>query len=165
MYYILFAKNTKRVVKVSKEPLKKQSTDYYGEAEFYGELPKKYDYLTVANVQEQTDTWTEKEIVETENEQGEIVTEEIEVPKSRTYFVCDLVANFRPAKTEQQLLKEKQQQLRKLRETECFAYINRGEMWYKRLTEEQKIELDAWYQAWLDITETLEIPSKPTWLL
>jgi hypothetical protein len=29
---------------------------------------------------------------------------------------------------------------------------------------EQKIELQTWYQAWLDITETGEIPKKPDWL-
>ena len=74
------------------------------------------------------------------------------------------MANFRPAKTEEQLLQEKQQQLRKLREAECFALVNRGELWYNRLTEEQKTELEKWYQAWLDVTETLTIPNKPNWL-
>ena len=53
---------------------------------------------------------------------------------------------------------------RDLRETDCFPIINRGTAWYNSLTEEQKIELDAWYQAWLDVTETKVIPEKPTWL-
>ena len=53
---------------------------------------------------------------------------------------------------------------RDLRETDCFPIINRGTAWYNSLTEEQKAELDAWYQAWLDVTETKVIPEKPTWL-
>lgn len=31
--------------------------------------------------------------------------------------------------------------IRRRRETECFAYINRGELWYSLLTDEQKVEL------------------------
>lgn len=54
--------------------------------------------------------------------------------------------------------------LRQMREQECYPYINRGELWYSKLTEEQKIELDNWYNAWLDVTDTLVIPTKPLWL-
>ena len=54
--------------------------------------------------------------------------------------------------------------LRQRRETECFSYINRGQLWYDRLTEEQKAELDAWYAAWLKVTDTLTAPKKPSWL-
>ena len=54
--------------------------------------------------------------------------------------------------------------LRKRRETECFSYINRGQLWYARLTEEQKAEMQAWYAAWLKVTETLTVPEKPSWL-
>lgn len=53
---------------------------------------------------------------------------------------------------------------RRLRETECFSVINRGEMWYGTLTETQKAELQEWYLAWLNGTETLIVPEKPTWL-
>lgn len=53
--------------------------------------------------------------------------------------------------------------IRNLRQ-ECFAIINRGELWYNRLSESQKQELDDWYQAWLDVTETKVIPKKPEWL-
>jgi hypothetical protein len=53
---------------------------------------------------------------------------------------------------------------RVLRDTECFAVINRSFLWYSNLSEEQKLELQTWYQAWLDITETRKIPAKPTWL-
>jgi hypothetical protein len=54
--------------------------------------------------------------------------------------------------------------LRQMREEECYPFVNRGELWYKRLTEQQKKEFDMWYQAWLDVTDTLVIPNKPYWL-
>lgn len=54
--------------------------------------------------------------------------------------------------------------LRLQRAKECFSYINRGELWYERLTVVQKEELNTWYQAWLDVTETKVIPEAPEWL-
>jgi hypothetical protein len=54
--------------------------------------------------------------------------------------------------------------LRSMREKLCFPYINRGELWYSRLTAEQKDELNVWYQAWLDVTTTKVIPEAPEWL-
>ena len=55
--------------------------------------------------------------------------------------------------------------LRSQREKACFPYINRGYLWYSKLTEEQKVELDAWYQAWLDVTKTKVVPAVPEWLV
>ena len=46
----------------------------------------------------------------------------------------------------------------------CFGIINRGPAWYNTLTEQQKNELQSWYQAWLDVTDTLIEPVDPTWL-
>lgn len=54
--------------------------------------------------------------------------------------------------------------IRQRRETECFAYINRGELWYSLLTDEQKVELANWYLSWLDAPETRTIPAPPVWL-
>lgn len=54
--------------------------------------------------------------------------------------------------------------LRSQREKICFPYINRGELWYSRLSNTQKAELSTWCQAWLDITETKIIPETPIWL-
>ena len=54
--------------------------------------------------------------------------------------------------------------LRQMREEQCYPYVNRGELWYSRLTQEQRAEFNAWYQAWLDVTETLIIPTKTLWL-
>ena len=55
-------------------------------------------------------------------------------------------------------------QLRRRREEECFAVINRGELWYEHLTVPQKVELGHWYDAWLNVTETKVVPKKPEWL-
>ena len=55
-------------------------------------------------------------------------------------------------------------ELRKRRDAECFSYINRGQPWYDRLTDEQKAELSAWYADWLKVTDTLTAPEKPSWL-
>lgn len=54
--------------------------------------------------------------------------------------------------------------LRNQREKECFSYINRGYLWYSKLTDEQKEELASWYQAWLDVTDTKVVPNAPMWL-
>ena len=56
-------------------------------------------------------------------------------------------------------------ELRAQREKACFIYINRGNLWYSKLTTEQNEELDMWYQAWLDVTETKIVPEKPEWLV
>ena len=55
--------------------------------------------------------------------------------------------------------------LRNQREVECFPIINRGKLWYDNLTTEQIAELNKWYNAWLDVTETKVIPNKPNWLV
>ena len=56
------------------------------------------------------------------------------------------------------------QELRDRREVECFTVINRGQLWYESLDGQQRTELRDWYNAWLKVTETLEVPEKPTWL-
>ena len=61
-------------------------------------------------------------------------------------------------------------QIRALREMECFSVINRGKLWYDRLTDEQYKELSDWYDAWLNVTErkrgakSFSIPQRPKWL-
>lgn len=54
--------------------------------------------------------------------------------------------------------------LRAKRETECFPIINRGQLWYDALSEQQIVELKEWYIAWLNVTDTLVIPNKPNWI-
>ena len=55
-------------------------------------------------------------------------------------------------------------ELRHKREKKCFPIINRGALWYNHLSEEQRAELDVWYQAWLNVTETKVVPEIPEWL-
>ena len=54
--------------------------------------------------------------------------------------------------------------IRRRRAQECFPIINRGFLWYDRLTIEQLDELASWYQAWLDAPRTKIIPESPSWI-
>ena len=74
-----------------------------------------------------------------------------------TNKIIDYVKPDRSIVTQQKTLRFK-------REKECFPIINRGQLWYSTLTAEQYRELQTWYQAWLDVTETLVAPEKPGWL-
>lgn len=56
------------------------------------------------------------------------------------------------------------QALRQRRQTECFSYVNRGQLWYATLTVKQIAELTLWYKAWLNVTETMSVPERPAWL-
>jgi len=67
---------------------------------------------------------------------------------------------------------EIKERLRFERQMQCFEIINRGEifwdyLWQKFTQDEviiKKQELMNWYHAWLDVTETKAIPTKPLWL-
>lgn len=62
--------------------------------------------------------------------------------------------------TQEELL----QTFRQKREIECFTIINRGKLWYDKLTKEQLNELQIWYEDWLNVTETKDVPEKPVWI-
>lgn len=51
-----------------------------------------------------------------------------------------------------------------IRSQACFPVINRGQLWYNNLTDEQKEELSKWYNEWLNVTTTLVMPETPDWL-
>jgi hypothetical protein len=55
------------------------------------------------------------------------------------------------------------QVLRDLRQKECFAYADRP-LWYNNLSQEQKTQVDEWYNAWLNVTTTFVIPEKPSFI-
>lgn len=164
MYYILYNLETKKVEHYDTNPLKEQNWNVYGKAQFDGELPKA-DWLTVDNIRLKTESWTEKEQVEKLddsgqpifNEQGEVVYEEIEVPKSRTYFICDLVANFRPAKTQQEIAKQKAQVrinvLKELLQDSDYQAIKYAEGW---IAAEEYKQIKAQRQVWRDEINELE---------
>jgi hypothetical protein len=42
--------------------------------------------------------------------------------------------------------------------------MNRSPLWFMSLSTEKQDELKKWYQAWLDVTETGVVPTKPDWL-
>lgn len=55
--------------------------------------------------------------------------------------------------------------LRTRRQIECFNVVdNRSQLWWDHLTDDQKKELNDWYEAWLCVTKTHIIPEKPGWL-
>lgn len=66
--------------------------------------------------------------------------------------------------TEQELKEIKIKELRGKRESECFPVINRGILWYNKLDSKKIEELEKWYNDWLNVTETLVVPTKPDWL-
>lgn len=61
-------------------------------------------------------------------------------------------------KTQVELLQEQ-------RKNECFNVLeSKSKLWYDNLTEVQYNELNTWYNAWLNVTDTLVVPTKPTFL-
>ena len=56
-----------------------------------------------------------------------------------------------------------QERIRKLRKEKCFPIVNRGKLWYERLSDKEIGELNEWYQKWLDATETLIAPDDLSW--
>lgn len=87
--------------------------------------------------------------------------EAVEYKPARTYDEAILV--YIPY-TQYELENIKIEELRRLREIECFPIVNRGVLWYNELTSEQLEELENWYKAWLDVTDTKTAPQKPEWL-
>jgi len=55
--------------------------------------------------------------------------------------------------------------IRNERDNEVFPIINRGPLWHETLTDQQRQELRQWYKAWLDAPKTLQMPTKPQWLI
>lgn len=145
-----------------------------------------YD-LSLGKLVDDTITITQPEVEEVE-EQGhyEIIAEYSNGGKDVKWVVDVEGVAYQPAKTyeenilvyipytQDELLNLKADELRVRREVECFAYINRGVLWYNMLTIEQQQELNTWYQAWLNVPQVyLEakpndvdaiIPQKPNWL-
>lgn len=71
---------------------------------------------------------------------------------------------YDPTEYETHQKEELKEEFRRRRETECFSFINRGQLWYESISLSQLLELRSWYKAWLNVTETMVAPEKPTWL-
>lgn len=58
--------------------------------------------------------------------------------------------------------------IRLRRSEECFSITDRSRLWYdtvyEKFNQEQKMEFENWYIAWLDAPNTKVIPDKPVWL-
>lgn len=66
--------------------------------------------------------------------------------------------------TEEELSEYTKDFYRARREKICFPIVNRGQVWYNHLSIEQKVDLNNWYEDWLDVTETLFEPALLSWL-
>ena len=71
---------------------------------------------------------------------------------------------YSAAESEAVQIEERKSEYRRRRETECFSVINRGQLWYEGISLVQLLELQQWYKAWLNVTDTMVIPKKPEWL-
>ena len=80
------------------------------------------------------------------------------------YYVEDTETTEYREREAEYLCNKEIEALRAQRAEECFAIINRGKLWYDRLTATQLAELSEWYIAWLDVTDTLTVPSIPEWI-
>lgn len=93
--------------------------------------------------------------------QYDVLRQELQVQNNQLIVVNKILSAEQLRKIEQIELNE----LRARREDECFQIINRGQLWYDKLLQEQRVQLNAWYQSWLDVTMTRIIPTKPSWLV
>ncbi len=101
---ILINKNSNRVEYITEKQLVNYSKNLIlAEVEI---LPESFDYLTAENIREVTDRWTEKKIVEDYDENGNLVVNEVELERSKTYNTCDVKACFIEAKEESQAVKD-----------------------------------------------------------
>ena len=66
--------------------------------------------------------------------------------------------------TAEELVEQQRETLRARRAAECFPIVNRGALWYDKLTAEQMSELSVWYEKWLDAPQTLSAPVAPSWI-
>ena len=80
------------------------------------------------------------------------------------YKVVDGLLQKDDTRDRAQRIEKQKEALRQQRETECFPVINRGWMWYSSLNLLQWIELKKWYLEWLNVTETLCAPERPSWM-
>lgn len=96
------------------------------------------------------------------------LADDFDIEDFKQHYSAYQFKNNKLERNEEQLplvIKERNDnELRLMRHRECFSVINRGSFWYDFLTLEQKEELREWYQAWLEVTDTNEIPQKPLWL-
>lgn len=104
--------------------------------------------------------------IEMENCITHEINEILDHSKIDGFIFKDGQISFDEEKFEARQLENKQWELRNKREELCFAILNRNSLWYNKYvtTKERELELANWYQAWLDVTETLVEPKTPEWI-
>lgn len=85
------------------------------------------------------------------------------VPAKEAYDEYEDIYVFVPY-TKEELVEIERERIRTRRVTECFAIVNRGKLWYDKLSVERETELADWYEAWLNAPETLVVPDRPEWI-
>ena len=85
------------------------------------------------------------------------------VPAQEAYDEYEDIYVYKPY-TAEELVEQQRETLRARRAAECFPIVNRGALWYDKLTAEQKLELSVWYEKWLDAPQTLYAPVAPSWI-
>lgn len=97
---------------------------------------------------------------------GKTVREIVEtpaIPGKEAYDEYEDIQVYVPY-TAEELDEIKRADIRRRRVSECFSVINRGKLWYDRLSVVQEVQLTDWYDAWLDAPETLVVPERPSWI-
>lgn len=149
MKYIVFSNKTKRVVLPPSEKPYTDLTEYVTQCEVE-EVPYKYDFIEVDNVQEYTrvvkEAYTE-EVIEFNEETQQEEAKLIEHPQvTETYFTCDLIPKFR---SEEELVKQRAKaRIIRLKEElgkTDYQAIKFAEGW---LTEEEYAPIKAQRQAY-----------------
>ena len=103
--YIIFEKESKKVVQVLDKKPGSITNDV--EIAICDSVPKYNpavgEYLTVTNLQENTEKYIGNDFVEKEvviDGETHTITEAVEVEKEHQYFTCDLIVNENPKKAE-----------------------------------------------------------------
>lgn len=90
--------------------------------------------------------------------------ENFDVWHFHAYRVIDGICTLDKDKISTLDLEAKKNEIRQRREKECYAVINRGQLWYEDISLPHLVELRQWYKAWRDAPATLVIPERPEWL-
>ena len=105
--------------------------------------------------------------IEMDNCTTYVLDGELDHSKIDGYIYKDNQLIFNQERFDARQLENKQWSLRNKREQICFSVVNRGDIWYEKYvnTEERKKEFEDWYQAWLDVTDTMVEPETPEWIV
>ena len=106
--------------------------------------------------------------IETSSEERDVIFQEINNRSSEEniYQILGIVIQDGKLKVDvtPRPIDEQKNIIRRLRKNRVFPIINRSQMWFNSLTEEQKQDIQIWYQDWLNAPQTLKMPKRPSWL-